>query len=294
MSPASSVQLLGDLLSSALAFVRQYQRPVLIGAVIFGTLAALLGGGVANRAAYGVNGMMDRMGIDSQKMEELSLRIQNGDEGAMAEMEVLLNDRLGAMGDGMPSVVKAQIIGLVAPLIGVAILIGIILAVFGHAYFLLLALSPTQDFMKILNGTPKLFFPLLGIWIWMFLRSFIWIPILGIIPAVMYGPRFMLAPVIMVKEKKKIMESVSLSYARTEGYWGKIVGNVIVAALCIMLAAIVVAIVAGIIGFIIPLAGLWLQSVARFVFSAFMVAFIVQLAFTIMANPMGEGKKAKK
>jgi hypothetical protein len=287
MPSVSGPQPLGALLSSALAFVRQYMKPILVGAVIFGTLAALLGGGVAFRAADGVNGMMKEIGMDPGMMEDLSLRIQNGDEAAIAEMETILNDKLGGMENGVPPAMKAQLIGMFAPLIGVAALVGIIIAIFSQAYFLSLAISPTQDAMAILRKTPSLFFPLLGLWIWIFLRSFAWIPVLGLIPAIILGPRFALSPVIMLKEKSGITESVRRSYSRTKGYWGKIFGNIFVAGVCMALAGIVAGIITGIIGVIIPFVGMWLQVVAKEVLSAFMTIFIVQLALTVMANPMG-------
>lgn len=288
MSPASSgPQPLGVLLSSALAFVCQYIKPILIGSVIFATLAALLGGGVSNRAMNGVNGMMNQMGLDSAQMENLAERIESGDETAMAEMEQLFNDRLGDMENGLSTQLKGQMLTMFLPLVGVAALVGLLIAVFSQAFFLLLALSPTQDAMVVLKKTPALFFPLLGLWIWTAIRSFIWIPILGLIPAIILGPRFVLGPVIMIKEKKGITQSVRESYARTSGYWGKIVGNMIVAVLCIILAGIVAAMIAGIAGAMIPFAGMWLQAVAKEVLSAFMAVFAVQLSLTIMSNPMG-------
>jgi len=253
---------------------------------MFGTLGALIGGSVAGSAAVGMKGVMDDMGMNAAKIEELTTRMQNGDETAMQEMEALLDKGMGSMGDDMPAAMKGRMIGMFAPLIGIATFFGGIIAVFSHAYFLLLALSPTQDAMVVLKKTPKLFFPLLGLWIWMFLRSFVWIPFLGLIPALILGPRFMAAPIILVKEKKGIMESVSLSLARTKGYWGKIVGNAIVVALCVILTGIVAGIVIGIIGFIIPFIGLWLNAITKEVLGAFMAVFSVMLATTILANPM--------
>jgi hypothetical protein len=287
MSPATSgPRPLGALLSSALDFVREYRKPVLIGAAIFGTLAALLGGGVAHRAAFGVNGMMQEMGVDTQKMEDLSERMRMGDESAATEMEKLLGERMNALGEDAESVISNRFIGMFAPLIGVAAIVGIIIAIFSHAYFLLLAVSPTQDFMAVLRRTPGYFFPLLGLWIWIFLRSFIWIPFLGIIPAIILGPRFIGSSLILVKEKRGIRESVSQSYARTKGYWGKIVGNMFVAGICVALAGIVLGIVTGMVGFVIPFGGIWLQAIVKETFAAFMTVFMIQLVMTLLSNPM--------
>jgi hypothetical protein len=74
---------------------------------------------------------------------------------------------------------------------------------------------------------------MLGLNLWLFVRSFVWIPILGIIVAIIIGPRLSLAPVILVTEKKGVFESASLSYQRTRGWWDKIVGNTIVVCLVV-------------------------------------------------------------
>ncbi len=284
--PASSLQPLGALLTSALAFVKQYQKPVLMGIVFFGTLYTLIGGTVMHRTASGVDEMMQEIGMDTQKMQELTQRIQNGDEDAVTEMQELLTNSVGSMDHGISNAMKHQMIGRFAPLIGISGLIGGIIAVFAHVYFLLLALSPTQDAMVILKKTPALFWRLLGLWIWMFIRSFAWIPLLGLIPAIIFGPRFILAPVILVKEKKGIMESVSVSYERTSGYWGKIVGNCIVAGLCVAFTGLVAGMVAGIVSMIVPIAGIWLQELIKVALSVYMVVFGVHLATTLMAHPI--------
>lgn len=302
--PTSSLQPLGALLTSALAFVKQYQKPVLMGIVFFGTLYTLIGGTVMHRTASGVDEMMQEIGMDTQKMQELTQRIQNGDEDAVTEMQELLTNSVGSMDHGISNAMKHQMIGRFAPLIGISGLIGGIIAVFAHAYFLLFALSPTQDAMAILRRTPKLFFPLLCVWMWMVLRSFIWVPIvviifpviglflfwISIIPVIIVSiilfPRFFLAPVILLKEKKGIMESVSVSYERTSGYWGKIVGNCIVAGLCVAFTGLVAGMVAGIVSMIVPIAGIWLQELIKVALSVYMVVFGVHLATTLMAHPI--------
>lgn len=296
MSPASSGPLLlGQLLSNSLTFVREYWKSILTGAVIFGTAGGLVAGTVAGGAAFGMKDVVNEMGMDAGKMEELSMRMKNGDETAMAEMEALLDKNVGAMGDEAKAMMAGKMLAVFAPFIGLAAILGILIAVLSHAYFLLLALSPTSDAMATLKKTPALFFPLLGLWIWMLLRSFVWIPILGFIPAIILGPRFALSPVIMIKQKKGIMESVRMSYAGTKGYWGKIVGNMIVAGLCVMLAGIVAGIVIGILGFMAPMLGVWLNAIVKEVLSAFCVVFAVQLATTLLSNPMmAVPVKAKK
>jgi hypothetical protein len=279
---------LGQLLSDSWAFCKMYWKPILISAAVFGTVASIIAATLAGTAAWKAGGMMDEMGIDLNRMEDLGQRMQAGDEAALGEMEAMFQDRFGDMTEEqtgqMAFSLTMQMLRSMAPVLGLSALLMMILSVFSYAYYLKLSLSPTQDTMAPVKPAFSLFFPLLGVWIWSFLRSFAWIPIIGIIPAIILGPRFALASVILVQEKKGVMESVSLSYARTSGYWAKIIGNMIVAVLCIALAMIVVDIVAGIIGFIIPMAGFWLKPVAKYITMAFMAVFMTKLSLTVMGK----------
>lgn len=295
--PSGPIRL-GQLLSSAYSFSQSHLRTIMFAALVFGTVSALLMGSVQHKAGTGFGTMMQDMGIDVEKMEDLSVRMQAGDESAAAEMEALVEARFGDMTDDeqgsmMVGMVR-KTLGYAAPYIGLSVLVGLILAVASGAFFLVMALGAQKEAPVIFGKVPGLFFPLLGVWIWSFLRSFAWIPFLGIIPAIILGPRFVLAPVILVKEKKGVMDSVRESYVGTTGYWGKIVGNMIVAGLCAWLAGVVVAIIAGILGSAIsPWVALWVTSVTKYVFMAYMTVFGVQLALTIMANPLVVSAKKK-
>lgn len=224
-----------------------------------------------------------------EKMEELTARMQAGDETAGQEMEALINARFGDMTDEqsarMAMGIGSNMFTAMAPYIGLSVLVMLLLGVASSAFFLLLGLNPTQDTMSIARRVPALFFPLLGVLIWTFLRSFLWIPILGIIPAIIFGPRFYLAPVLLVQEKMGVLQSVRESYARTSGYWGKIVGNALVAMLCVMLGSIVLSIAIGILAIMLPLFASWVSSIVGYMFSAFMMIFMVKLSVTILANP---------
>ncbi len=287
MSPSSSGPVrLGQLLSMSFAFTKMHWKPVLIGAVVFGTISALLIAPVQHKAGGQFGRMMQGMGMDLEKMEQLSERMQAGDESASDEIEALLEDRFGGSDEEKAfytGMMTAGVFRTVAPYIALSVLIGFLLWVLSNAYFLVLALG-TIDAQKAAKRVPGLFFPLLGVWIWMFLRSFAWIPFIGIIPGIILGPRFALAPVILVQEKKGVMQSVSESYARTSGYWGKIVGNMIVMIICVVVASMLVGIVAGILGAMVPFVGMWIMSVAKYVLMAFGVTFMVQLSLTIMQN----------
>lgn len=290
MSPTSvGPARLGNLLSEAWSFCNTYWKPVLTAAVILGAVSTLVNGTIAVKTADDVGGMMQEMGMNPERMEELSLRMQQGDESAIAEMEALVQANFGENAD-QDAVARAMGINMlktVGPSLGLIGLVGAILSVLSVAFYLTLALWPIQNAQVTATAAVKSFFPLLGLMIWIFIRTFAWIPFVGIVTAIILGPRFALAPVIMLQEKKGIMDSASSSYARTMGYWGKIFGNTFVAGLCLIPLMIVVAMVAGLVGFILPLGGLWVKESGKYLAVAFSVVFSVRLALTIMANPMG-------
>lgn len=289
MSPVSGPVRLGQLLSMAYAFCKAHIKTIIVASIIFGTIASFLTGTLQLSAAGKMGMMMENMGMDMQKIEELTERMQAGDESASQELQAIMQDRFGSMSDdeaaNLGRSIGMNVFKGLLPQIGVGLVIGLILLVVANIYYLLLALGE-KDPIKIAKRIPGLFLPVLGVWIWAFLRSFAWIPIVGWVVAIIIGPRFALSSVILVQERKGVMESVRSSYARTNGYWGKIVGNMIVMALCVMLASLVFGIVTSIIGSLSVWTAQWLGSVAQYVFMAFGIVFMVQLALTIMANPI--------
>src|SRR5581483_1668213 len=97
MSASSSPMPLGMLLSQSLSYVRTYIQPILVGAVLFGTVMALIGGSIAYKAGSGVAGMMQGMGIDTNQMQQLSQRIKAGDQTAADEMQKILDQKFNGM-----------------------------------------------------------------------------------------------------------------------------------------------------------------------------------------------------
>lgn len=290
--PPSNVVHLGQLLSMSYTFCTRAWKPILIGALVFGTIAALLQGTLNIKAQYKSMSMMENMGVDMEKMQELSTRISMGDASAGEELRLMMEGEFGDMSEEEMSAYAANLSKNVffemSPILALSFLISFLLSVLAGAYYLVLAVHSEKDPQKAAGRLPKLYFPLLGISIWTFLRSFVWIPVLGIIPAIILGPRFVAAPLIHMQEKKGVLASVSESYRRTNGYWGKIIGNMIVMCVCLAVVSIVVGIVASFFGVISPWLTDWIVSVMSYVLMAYAVVFTVQLSLTVFANPLGK------
>jgi hypothetical protein len=118
----------------------------------------------------------------------------------------------------------------------------------------------------------------------------------GIVAAVFFGPRMMGAFVLLVRDRKGIGESVSVSIRRTQGYWGKLFGNSLLFALCMIVIAFavmfVVAIVAGIVGAAVGMLSsmlgtgvtAFLISVPQMTLSSASIFFTALLAATVLEN----------
>jgi hypothetical protein len=283
-----AAKTLGSLLSDSIDFTKRRIVPIIVGAAIFGLVAygvnwALIG----SKAAQWTNEMapwmqnMENMQANPQ-MEQMMQRMQSGDatEEDMRQIE--------AMGQQMmanapqPGVVFAWVLRML-PYFGLAMLLSIIIGMIAKSYYTVVAVKDVDNPGTALTMTFAWLLKLVGLWFWMGLRSFIWIPILGLIPAIIIGPRLILAPLYLLEQKKGVFESATLSYRATEGYWGKIVGNGIVVGLCI---AIISGILSSILQSIVGLAaGGIVTALLAQCFSAFTMVFCIFLGRTVMQNP---------
>jgi hypothetical protein len=137
---------------------------------------------------------------------------------------------------------------------GGLILLSIAILILGLAFnigILILAVERFPRLRDTVKRIPSLFGPYIAASLWIFIRSYIWIPFLVGVVALMllgtnvpsemlilpsifigffacafiFGPRVMFGQVIVVREKVSGLQSVKLSEQRSKGYWGKIVGN---------------------------------------------------------------------
>lgn len=292
---------LGTLLSSAFHNCRERLRPFLVGVVLFGSLVAIVSTVSNRRIESHIWQGMQGLGVDQSRMMELQEKLQSGDEGAVEEAMAEIQTTMGGI-DGMSDDERNALFARegmamllrVLPVMSVGVLAWAVISLLATAYYLFFSLGKGKDAVEILSSSLHSVFPLLGVWIWSFLRSFAWIPIIGIIPAIILGPRFALAPVILVTQNKGVAGSVAESYAKTRGYWGKIVGNLLVLGLILMLVSWAVSLVA------IPLAvmsrvlSIWIHAVVQQGTMAYGVMFLVLLTKTILEEAIPSANPVKK
>lgn len=272
---------LGALLSSSWVQFRRGIVPIVIGAVVFGLLLGVGQSLLGKRVQQSAGTALQQFGIDVQEMQALQKRMEQGDEAAVQEFTQRMQD-LQDRGPAVAAQGAGMIFARVAPFLGLSVLVSMIITILASAYFLVLALDEKLDYAKAAKGGVSVVVPLFLLWLWVVIRSFVWIPIIGFIFAFVLLPRFLTAPVLLVRDRKGVLESVSRSYEQTQGYWGKIVGNGFVAVICLFVAMFVVGMILAMFG----AAGSLLMPVASMLAAAFMLIFTVKLALTIQANPL--------
>jgi len=301
---------LGKLLSLSFAFWKSHCKPIIIASVVFATAFAVSQYVIIEQVQGQFSRVFAEMGVDDTELETLLLMMQKGDEEAIQEIMINMEGvmkRFEGMGEAEIDALITQLSGNfsfeILPVIIFGFLMLFVLIVLTSLSFLSLSIRGGQNAIVIAKGSLRFFFPIIGVWIWSFLRSFAWIGLLVIflssvseIPRIIgiattiilvlsFYPRLLFAPVILMKEEKGVVESVRLSIERSRGYWGKIVGNVLVMALCQILVALVAMIPLFAILTVSDVLAAWGGLTVEILLSAYTFIFITHLSITIMEHP---------
>lgn len=281
--PAGAASL-GTLLSETVSYCKAHWQALALGAVVFGVAMGVVGASVAAKVGHSAMQGMDGMGFDTNRMQELTDRMEQGDTAAMDELEQMLK---GMDTTRMDDAMRGPIAGAVRsalPAVGFAVIANWILGMLAYAYYVMVAIEGTSA-NAAASRSAKVLPSLFLLNVWSFIRSFVWIPILGLIPAVILTPRFVAAPIILLAEGKGVNASVSDSYRRTRGYWGKIVGNGFAASIVAFVTVGVITTVLSMLLVSAPTAAIVVKQILAQGASAFAAVFAIRLAHTILQHP---------
>lgn len=98
-------------------------------------------------------------------------------------------------------------------------------------FFLLLAGRPHASTIERVLRLPAETIRMIGLLLWYFVRSLLWLPFVGILIAFFVTPRLVLAPAVFSKGKTGIFQSFRESMKATRGHWFFIVFSLIAAFL---------------------------------------------------------------
>jgi hypothetical protein len=265
-----------DLLTGTIEKTKNLLLPILVGAIVVAVLTTIVNSII-------VGPMMGRMmtpGIDLARMQKI------GNMGG-TDAQQALNEMMAATGSRSPDEMAAKMAGAVGGavfgglLFGiVAMVVGMILHAIGSAYYTIVYLRSHKDAGAAFADLGANLVPLLSVWIVSFIRSLIWIPFIGIIFGILWLPRMVFAPYIVLTEKCGVMDAINRSFAWTQNKWVAVVVPLLVAGL---IAGIALMIVGGIVGKIVgfvPFASMLVTSFAQQITTAMGSGMVVAMAPT--------------
>jgi len=285
------VKPLGTLFSESWSFFQKHFVVLLVGAIVFGVINGYVGQSMAYHGQKFGRNMMEQMGAGNmfteekmKKMEDLSMKAMQGDMDAAAELEAMgteMEAAAGQMEDAMKDMdISASMVGKFAGMLGTAMLLSFLISAIAGAYFLSVSVFSIASVGAAVNKTIATVLPVLGLWIWLVIRTFVWIPFIGIITGIILGPRFIVAPINLLEGGKGVFESATISYSQTAGMWAKIFGNMLAIGLLLWIVFMVLGMALS----MASTAGNWIMAVVTQLGSAFMIVFGVHLARTVMAK----------
>jgi hypothetical protein len=267
-------------------FVQKHLQPILLGAVIFGALNWGVSYALIGRQA---NMWAEKMGTHQQaaeewgkKMEDLGGRMQRGEFGDVTDEQAQEMARGAAMEGMQAAGLSGGMLGGLMAGAGLTFLITMIISVIAKAYYTLIAVKGMKDVGETFNVSLKWAWPLFLLSIWIALRSFIWIPIIGFIIAIFLFPRFILAPIFLLEQGKGVMESAKMSYEKTKNDWLRILAVGLVIGVCTIIIMMIIGVVLGALG---PMVGGVLRSMLSQIVSAVMMIAMILLGRSILAQP---------
>jgi hypothetical protein len=277
------IQLIRETFSSC----RRNWVPILFAALIMGTVSFFAQKALQSKADFAVREGLMGVGIPPERYEDLNKRMEEGDDNAFNEMLEELNrvaGELDAMGEqelqAFAMTQQYRITGKILPVFGIFTILWFFIGLVSYSFFLILSVHPRSEPLLVVRETAAKIIPLLGLSLWIMLRSFLWIPVIGIVIAFFLMPRFLFSGVILLQEEVGVLESARRSYERTRGHWLAIIGTLLALTIClwvILLGAYFVSFFTG------PLAGL-LMAVCGQLVVGFVTVFVTLFAARFPAS----------
>lgn len=269
---STSPKTVSVILTEAFDLVKQQLMPLLIGAVVFSAITALIAGGFAIGAAgMGLSRFEQRMEEYQQRLEAANQRLAAGDSAALDEL---------ALPDIEAEAVASGLVSALPTIMG-GVIILVIVSIIARAYVTTVLIRRPTDAVQAFKLFQTDVIPLVLLWLWLVVRSFVWIPVIGWIYSLVVIPRFVAAPIFVLEQKKGITQSTRLSMDATTGAWLRVV-------LPCLAAAIITMIISGILGGLLGDDGLLMGFVLTLIgelLSAWVMAVGIVVARDILAHP---------
>ncbi|HLD64296.1 MAG TPA: hypothetical protein VI913_05370 [Candidatus Peribacteraceae bacterium] len=288
------------LLSAAAKNIQRAWPAVLTGIVAFALLMNVVSQFVGRQIASQEANLWHGLGRDPAQVEELLQRARDGDEEAFNELMQLQDAFLQELED-MPQEERDQLAAqqtiemftTLLPLLALLFVVQMLVMLLSFHFYFVQAVSEVTTPVEVWRNLRTHLLPLIGVSLWIVIRTFSWLPFIGPLFALLLGPRFVLAPVILLQEKKGIMASARLSYERTRGHWWSITSQAILMTLAVMIGTFVIFGVLQQMIFLPPFTLGLLVAMTWQLGLVLMTGFIVKLALTFIGLPLISSPKLR-
>ncbi|MDD5055923.1 MAG: hypothetical protein PHZ00_06700 [Candidatus Peribacteraceae bacterium] len=238
--PRPSLPPLGILILGAFGLIRQKWPSFCVGVLFFGMLLAV-GSAYLDRS---VDRVLETLGqqtgltaeevqatVEAQFREIADSASVQSDSGAIIASSDGLNSLLlqaSSLQDQLragvqPAVTKDLILPSYLARMGTTafgIFVFYIVVLFlSMLFFCLLSVSGPASISDVVLRLPFTVLPAVGLVLLIVLRSFLWVPFLGLPLGLYFLPRLSLAPILLLSGEAGIFRSAAVSMHRTKGLW---------------------------------------------------------------------------
>jgi hypothetical protein len=304
-----SVSMLSEffsILGRSWSTFRAALRYLIVMALVLSVFYVLGVSTLSQSLEYDAETIVRSFGIDQKRFTELSQKMEEGDQEATLELMQEVNavaERYEHMTpEEQEAYVEEQVILAFEKLAPRYFLYGfmvLLLAIAGMTYSLLTYIQDHGHVLDIFRHSIALFLPMVGLSIWVWLRSFAWVSIVGLFPGLelflplgiaisavallILMPLLLISPVLLVQEGS-IHKAVSTSLQRSKGHWAKL-------ALYTVLTLLLVCVVHAVVGMGLSIlepysntAAVFSSGVLQQLSIAFVGAYLLQLSTWLPAN----------
>ncbi len=244
---------LSQLLQNSWTFFTARFRLIALGALAFTIVSAAAYAFFVRQLDSRIDAIIASNGIEQAELQEGVTTWFN--TMSMAEIIQKVEQHQSASDSTMPEDKQARIDDAVmryllvaGPLFFLSMFVNFTIGFVASVFFLMLAVQGGGNAYEMSRRLTSVLPKVIAVFLWSLLRSFVWVPFIGIAAGIWLLPRFLFAPVIMLKTGRGVFSSVSMSYACSRGYWLTIVCNLFVLAMILLLAAWILATLTAIVG----------------------------------------------
>ena len=244
---------LGQLLQNSWTFFAAKFRMIALGALAFTILSAGSYAFFVRQLDYRIDTIVTANRIERADLQQALTKWFN--DMSLAEILQAVEEERKSFGGQVSDDKQARVDDAVAryllvagPMFFISTFVSVTISFVAMVFFLMFAVQGGGTAYEMSRRLTWVLPKVIGVFLWSLARSFIWVPFIGILTSIWLLPRFLFAPVIMLKTGKGIFASTSMSYACSRGYWLTIVCNLFVLGAILLFAAWIAATVTAIVG----------------------------------------------